>query len=112
MDDDFERNYDFSCPKCGHSPTHSRECNNFCEDGWIDMADEDPINHMPGEDEYICQTCCGTGIEQWCPKCGFDITHCYVEELKRQLKTEKPEQLPDGDPPQTLTTQGSSLPII
>lgn len=62
------------CPKCGHETIHSRTCNNFCDDGWFDEADDDPINFCPGESERKCSECRGTGIEVWCPKCGANLS--------------------------------------
>lgn len=44
-----------------------------CEDGEIDMYDEDPINATPGEFR-MCGACMGYGIVRWCPSCGLDIT--------------------------------------
>ena len=67
MDLDYEVEYDYPCPKCGNEFTHWRYCE--CDDGSIDLSNEDPINYMPGEWE-ICYDCGGTGIQSWCPKCG------------------------------------------
>ena len=73
--EDYEQDYDESCPQCGHSPTHYRSCNEIhCEDGYIDESENDPINFYPVESEVKCGECYGTGIEEWCPKCGCDIT--------------------------------------
>ena len=74
MDDDYDINYELECPKCKHSPIHSRVCTNFCEDGWFDESDDDPINYMPGESERRCSECLGTGYEVWCPKCGANLS--------------------------------------
>ena len=70
---DYEES-EMECPKCGHAPTHTRECDVVgCDDGWIDLYEyEDPINFSPGEVEKCCE-CNGTGYQHWCPKCGFDI---------------------------------------
>lgn len=62
MDEDVEVDYDETCPKCGHSPTHSRTCDApYCEDGLIDMYEDDPINFSPGEESKRCDECNGTG---------------------------------------------------
>jgi hypothetical protein len=70
--------YDFSdvaCPKCGHTPTHYRECQGlFCDDGFVDEWEEDPINYMQGQEFSVCPECHGTGSEHWCPACGYDLT--------------------------------------
>lgn len=81
MDDDYEFD-DLTCPKCGHSPLHSRTCSNLCcDDGYIDEYDDDPINFMEGESFYKCNECKGTGIIRWCPKCGKDLTgHKFPDE--------------------------------
>ena len=39
--EDYEIESDLSCPDCGHSPLHSRDCTNWCEDGWIDESEDD-----------------------------------------------------------------------
>jgi len=73
MDNDYELD-DVACPKCGHSPTHSRRCTQLgCNDGYIDMHEhDDPLWYDEGEEEK-CDECNGTGVEKWCPKCGFDL---------------------------------------
>lgn len=76
MDEDVEFDYDETCPKCGHSPTHSRPCDApYCEDGLIDMYEDDPINFSPGEEFKRCDECNGTGMLNWCPKCGCDLNY-------------------------------------
>ena len=73
MDDEIEDEYDVSCPECGHSPVRSRQCSNLgCEDGWIDRYDEDPLWYDE-DDPEMCAECWGSGVERWCPKCGFDL---------------------------------------
>lgn len=73
--EDYEVDYESSCSKCGHSPIHHRDCTNlFCEDGYIDESENDPINFMPGESLYGCEECRGTGIEVWCPNCGANLS--------------------------------------
>lgn len=62
------------CPKCGHDFIHQRVCANFCQDGYFDQAEEDPINFMPGESEEECSECRGTGYEVWCPGCGENLS--------------------------------------
>lgn len=70
--DDYEIDTDLDCPKCGHSSVHFRWCGVIhCEDGWIDLGDED--DYTEGESWEPCQECHGTGIERWCPSCGVDI---------------------------------------
>ncbi len=72
---DYEEDYELSCPKCGHCPLHNRDCAEiFCNEGFIDQSDEDPINFMPEESEYLCAECKGTGVEWWCPNCGENLS--------------------------------------
>jgi len=72
--DDYEVEFDRKCLKCGNEFTHWRSCLMIgCEDGAIDLSEEDPINYMPGEEFELCAECQGTGIEWWCPKCGTDL---------------------------------------
>ena len=74
MDDDYEVDCEISCPKCGHTSTHSRECTEIgCEDGFINRYEEDPMWYDE-DDEEICPECHGTGIERWCPSCGADLS--------------------------------------
>ena len=77
--DDYELD-DLTCPKCGHSPLHSRSCNGWCNDGYLDEYDNDPINFMPGEFVFACPDCKGTGIERWCPNCGEDLSGVHFED--------------------------------
>jgi hypothetical protein len=72
--EDYEIETDVNCPKCGHSPLHSRDCINWCDDGYFDESEDDPINFMPGEYETICSECNGTGVERWCPNCGENLS--------------------------------------
>lgn len=70
---DYEHS-DQPCLRCGHAPTHQRPCEGIgCEDGWIDLYDEDPFWYDPGQVE-MCLECKGTGIEKWCPKCGANLS--------------------------------------
>jgi hypothetical protein len=71
---DYETDDTRECPKCGHSPIHSRECTNFCENGYFDESDDDPINFVPGESLEPCRECKGTGFEIWCPGCGKNLS--------------------------------------
>jgi hypothetical protein len=73
MSDDYDFD-DTACPKCGQCPTHSRHCDVIgCDDGWINQHDyDDPINFGVNDVER-CDACNGTGIQRWCPKCGYDL---------------------------------------
>jgi len=67
--EDYEQDYDECCPKCEHSPIHYRDCNElYCDEGYIDENDLDPINFMEGESYIICNECYGTGVQEWCSK--------------------------------------------
>lgn len=78
FDDDVE-DIEASCPKCNHYPLRSRDCTNFCDDGYIDESEDDPINFYPGESERKCSECLGTGAVIWCPNCGADLTGMKIE---------------------------------
>jgi hypothetical protein len=81
---DYELEYDIDCPKCGQSPVHWRRCCELgCDDGFIDEYDEDPINCSPGE-LVRCESCHGTGIERWCPKCGLDLQVSEIRKAREQ----------------------------
>ena len=68
---DYDVDYEIVCPKCGHTPTHSRECNE-CDEGFTLPYDEDPVNFS--EDEFeVCQECKGVGWVHWCPSCGYEL---------------------------------------
>jgi predicted RNA-binding Zn-ribbon protein involved in translation (DUF1610 family) len=68
--DDVETD-EIHCPKCG-SNTRSRFCEALsCDDGYIDEYEDDAINFAPGEIYVKCGNCYGTGIERWCPDCGW-----------------------------------------
>lgn len=79
----YDYDYDDDpCPNCGHEPTHRRLCQNLdCDDGFIDCYDEDPLWYDPGDTE-ICPDCQGTGVERWCPKCGYNLqrSHSAIED--------------------------------
>lgn len=69
MDYDID---DLECPHCGHN-TRSRSCSEItCTDGSIDESDEYFL--IPGSRMVLCDTCKGSGIERWCPKCGKDLS--------------------------------------
>lgn len=70
MYDDYQ--YDERpCRKCGHAPTHWRQCSELgCEDGAIDESEEEYC--VEGSVLVRCETCHGTGQEHWCPACGAD----------------------------------------
>lgn len=71
FDDDTEIGDGCYCPKCG-TETNSRHCIGLsCDDGYVDESEDDPINFMEGEEYYPCRECHGTGIERWCPHCGW-----------------------------------------
>jgi len=74
MCEEYKIDYDLYCPKCGHTPVHHRDCMNWCEDGFFDENDDDPINFAPGEAMRMCSECRGTGIERWCPSCGANLS--------------------------------------
>lgn len=87
--EEYEIHYDIYCPKCGHSPLHSRTCVELmCNEGVMDESDDDPINFIPGESEYPCPECRGTGIEWWCPSCGENLSGM-------KLHDEQDEDLPN-----------------
>ena len=72
--EEYEIDFESSCPKCGHDKLHYRSCSNFgCDDGYIDLYYEDPNYYKPGE-ERECPDCRGTGIEIWCPSCGENLS--------------------------------------
>lgn len=77
--DDYDVEHEGKCPKCGHSPVHSRDCINWCDDGYCDEHDDDPINFAPGERLVECDECKGTGIERWCPSCGENLSGVKIE---------------------------------
>lgn len=82
--EEYEIDGESICPKCGHSPIHYRDCTNFCEEGYIDEAENDPINYYPGELETKCEECRGTGIETWCPSCGENLSGIKLSEADQQ----------------------------
>jgi predicted RNA-binding Zn-ribbon protein involved in translation (DUF1610 family) len=83
MSDDWEYG-DNGCPKC-HNEMAWRRCGQ-CEDGLIE--DDDGIN---GRSYDRCDTCNGTGHEEWCRECGWDNVYkqflspkCEAEWLAKQ----------------------------
>ena len=52
---------------------------------------DDPLWYDEGE-EARCEDCHGTGVERWCPKCGFD--------LQKPRKGKKENIEPPQDPNQ------------
>ncbi len=69
VDDDIEIG-DATCPKCNHY-LYWQRCPN-CEDGFIDLYDEDPLWYDEDEVE-TCPECGGHGCHSWCPNCGWDV---------------------------------------
>ena len=74
--EDYEIDFDQTCPECAHDKSHYRDCDSLnCEDGVADENFDDAINFpLEGVDVYTCPECRGTGIMEWCPKCGYDYT--------------------------------------
>ena len=69
----YEIETEVHCPKCGHSPLHSRDCQNWCEDGYLEYFLDDL--EIPGTGyEVKCPECKGTGVERWCPNCGTNLS--------------------------------------
>lgn len=91
--EEYELNYDDSCPKCGHSPLKYRDCIELsCEDGYIDESDEN--YELQGTTVVKCDTCNGSGIEQWCPKCGKDLSgYDFGPDNKKPIQPDDPDQL-------------------
>lgn len=86
-DDDIDYT-DRACPKCGEYEVRSCHCDAFpCDDGWCDEHEDDPINFGPGEEYTMCHECLGTGVVQWCAKCGCDVTR---HDYQQRNKTESP----------------------
>jgi len=81
---DYEEDHENECPKCDQLPTHYRNCGALhCENGFVDLWEDDPINHTQGVSVRTCDECYGSTIEEWCPKCSYDISvHKYVMKLE------------------------------
>lgn len=76
---------DNDCPKC-HNQMAWRRCDQ-CEGGY--WEDED----CNGVEQVRCDTCNGTGHEEWCRECGWDnvykqfLSPKYEQEfLEKQTK--------------------------
>jgi len=94
MSEDYEVDYEVNCPYCGHTPLHNRFCANlFCDEGFIDESEDDPINFTPGELVIPCPDCKGTGVEWWCPKCGKNLSD--NKRLQQQFNELNELQNPD-----------------
>lgn len=72
--EDYEIDYEQTCPHCGHTGSHYRDCDSLnCDEGFADENFDDPINSPEeGVDLYICPECKGRGIIEWCPQCGYN----------------------------------------
>jgi hypothetical protein len=56
------------CKECG-SELVWEDCPAIgCEDGWIDVYEDDPLWYDPG-DEEVCEECNGKGGWLRCPDC-------------------------------------------
>ena len=74
IDDDTVQIDDRPCPYCGHPETRWKECDAIgCDEGWVDLYDDDPINYAEGEEYEPCHECHGQGHQWRCPNCGADI---------------------------------------
>ena len=66
--------YEFSdeyCPNCG-AVMHIRGCSElYCENGYVNRYEEDPLWYDEDDCEQ-CEECHGMGYQEWCPKCGHD----------------------------------------
>lgn len=78
MDDDVER--DEPCPRCG-AITLRQPCNE-CDDGFVDLYDEDPLWYDE-DDIEPCAACHAMGNHWWCPSCGLDmhVVRMQLEEV-------------------------------
>jgi hypothetical protein len=112
MDDDyFEYIDDVPCPKCGNAETKSRACTQLgCDDGSVDVFEDDPINNSPGDFE-ICRECHGTGSEWWCPKCGHDMNTPTQTNLPAvQIRTQEGGATESGAQPTDKNEPGCGTP--
>lgn len=99
FDDDEIEDEDTACPKCGHSPIRSCRCRALgCDDGWVDRYDEDPLWYDE-DDPEMCTECYGTGVERWCPSCGFDLQKAHLTQREPDEFTESADDpnWPDRD---------------
>jgi hypothetical protein len=82
MSDDWEIAGD--CPKC-NSEMRSTSCYAFCQDGYFDGYEEDPLWYDPG-DLIPCRECNATGYLVWCPECGWDETFQVMRTTQEEPK--------------------------
>lgn len=62
----------YDCEEHGLQPIGYLDCTGlYCEDGFIDMHEEDPINMDPGT-YYKCPECKGESVRIVCSKCCKD----------------------------------------
>lgn len=69
-DDDTVEHDDEPCPNCGGQVLWA-PCTQ-CEDGFIDVYDDDPLWYDE-DDVEPCHECNGKGYHKWCSKCGYDL---------------------------------------
>ena len=62
-------------PELRRRGDRARACDGCGGEGWIDPADDDPINYRPGYECWPCHDCACTGTEKWCPSCGHAMWH-------------------------------------
>ena len=68
---------DFYCPKC-QTQLRQRECDNFyCEDGYVDLYEEDPLWYEEG-DLQKCPDCNGNGYFRWCSNEDCDVSEAEI----------------------------------
>lgn len=61
---------DIRCPRCSTSLS-SQPCHQIgCDEGYIDVYDEDSLWYEPGDAE-ACSECKGNGTIIWCAGCGW-----------------------------------------
>ena len=85
--DDWEYS-DYDCPKCGELMAY-RPCSAlFCDDGYCDDSEGDPLNFSEGESYSTCGECRGTGYEEWCRSCGWDNVFKRFLSLKDKAEWE------------------------
>lgn len=93
MDDTIEF-ADEECPKCGKL-MYIQPCPVIgCDDGLIDVYDEDPLWYSPGDVEK-CHECNGHGHVIWCRSCGYCATDPTIGDDTAVSIDPLPE-LPDG----------------
>lgn len=57
------------CPKCGGELTREPCGELGCDDGVVDVYEDDPLWYEPGDNEP-CDECGGRGYIEWCPQCA------------------------------------------